>query len=74
MTTGACGKTEARVTADIARTTERPKETESEIVRLLRRAKESGVAPHVLAVTLRRVRVARGAGRASASTTIACSS
>ena len=51
MTTGACGKAEARVTADIARTTERPKETESEIVRLLRRAKESGVQPHVLAVT-----------------------
>jgi hypothetical protein len=51
MTTGACGKPEARVTEDIARTTERPKETESEIVRLLRRAKEAGVAPHVLAVT-----------------------
>jgi hypothetical protein len=51
MTTGACGKAEARVTEDIARTTERPKETESEIVRLLRHAKEAGVQPHVLAVT-----------------------
>jgi len=51
MTTGACGKVETKVTEDIARTTERPKETESEIVRLLRHAKEAGVAPHVLAVT-----------------------
>jgi hypothetical protein len=51
MTTGECGKAETRVTEDIARTTERPKETESEIVRLLRHAKESGVVPHVLAVT-----------------------
>jgi hypothetical protein len=51
MTTGACGKAEASVTKDIARTTERPQQTESEIVRLLRRAKEGGVEPHVLAVT-----------------------
>jgi hypothetical protein len=51
VTTGACGKAETHVTEDIARTTERPAETESEIVRLLRRAKEAGVAPHVLAVT-----------------------
>jgi hypothetical protein len=48
---GACGAAEAHVTADVARTTERPTETESEIVRLLRRAKESGVAPHVLSVS-----------------------
>lgn len=51
MTTGACGEAETRVTEDVARTTERPAETESEIVRLLRRAKESGVAPHVLSVS-----------------------
>jgi hypothetical protein len=51
MTTGACGKAEKRVTEGIARTTERPKETESEIVRLIRRAKGGGVEPHVLAVT-----------------------
>jgi len=51
VTTGACGEREARVTEDVARTTERPKETESEIMRLLRRAKESGVAPHVLSVS-----------------------
>ena len=47
---GVCGETEKQVTKDVARTTERPAETENEIVRLLRRAKEMGVAPHVLDV------------------------
>jgi hypothetical protein len=47
---GSCGETEKQVTKDVARTTERPAETENEIVRLLRRAKELGVAPHVLDV------------------------
>jgi hypothetical protein len=47
---GQCGEPEKRVTEDVARTTERPAETENEIVRLLRRAKELGVAPHVLDV------------------------
>ncbi len=47
---GTCGETEKQVTGDVARTTERPAETENEIVRLLRRAKELGVAPHVLDV------------------------
>jgi hypothetical protein len=51
VTTGSCGESEARVTEDVARTTERPVQTESEIVRLLRRAKEGGVAPHVLSVS-----------------------
>ena len=63
MTTGACGKAEARVTEDIARTTERPKETESEIVRLLRHAKEAGVAPHVLAVTCEEYATLAGKGK-----------
>jgi hypothetical protein len=49
-TTGRCGEAEREVTRDIARTTDRPAATESEIVRLLRRAKESGVEPHVLTV------------------------
>jgi hypothetical protein len=66
MTTGACGKTETRVTRDIARTTERPKETESEIVRLLRRAKEAGVAPHVLAVTCDEYASLSGGGKGRA--------
>jgi hypothetical protein len=51
VTTGACGAVEARVTEDVARTTARPAATETEIVRLLRRAKELGVAPHVLSVS-----------------------
>jgi hypothetical protein len=50
VSTGQCGETEKQVTEDVARTTERPAETENEIVRLLRRAKELGVAPHVLDV------------------------
>jgi hypothetical protein len=51
VTTGACGAAEQQVTKDVARVTERPAQTENEIVRLLRRAKESGVAPHVLSVS-----------------------
>jgi hypothetical protein len=47
---GSCGETEKQVTQDVARTTERPPETENEIVRLLRRAKQLGVTPHVLDV------------------------
>ncbi len=47
---GRCGAAEKRVTEDVARTTERPAATENDIVRLLRRAKELGVAPHVLDV------------------------
>ena len=47
---GACGESEKQVTKDVARTTERPAQTENEVVRLLRRAKELGVAPHVLDV------------------------
>jgi hypothetical protein len=47
---GNCGDTEKQVTKDVARTTERPAETETEIVRLVRRAKELGVAPHLLDV------------------------
>jgi hypothetical protein len=48
VTRGTCGESEARATKEIERTTERPAATESEIVKLLRRAKELGVAPHVL--------------------------
>jgi hypothetical protein len=48
VATGQCGEREAEVTKDVARTTERPPETENEIVRLLRKAKEASVAPHVL--------------------------
>jgi len=50
ITKGTCGEAEAQVTKEVARTTERPVETESEIMKLLRRAKELGIAPHVLDV------------------------
>jgi hypothetical protein len=62
MTTGKCGAAEERVTTDVARTTERPAETESEIVRLLRRAKEAGVAPHVLSVSCAEYETLSGGG------------
>jgi hypothetical protein len=64
ISTGRCGETEKKVTADVARTTERPAETENEIVRLLRRAKELGVAPHVLDVDCHAYQTLMGAGGA----------
>ena len=48
ITEGKCGKQEKRVTKSVARTTERPKHTESEIVTMLRRAKALGARPHIL--------------------------
>jgi hypothetical protein len=62
ITTGRCGESEARVTDDVARTTERPAETENEIVKLLRRAKELGVAPHVLDIGCDEYKVLAGGG------------
>jgi len=62
VTTGRCGESEARVTEDVARTTERPAETENEIVKLLRRAKELGVAPHVLEIGCDEYRLLAGGG------------
>jgi hypothetical protein len=64
MARGACGQKEAQVTEDVARTTERPAETENEIVRLLRRAKALGVAPHILDVDCDEYKVLAGAGGA----------
>jgi hypothetical protein len=61
---GECGETEKKVTDDVARTTERPAQTENEIVRLLRRAKELGVAPHVLDVDCHEYQTLVGAGGA----------
>jgi hypothetical protein len=59
---GACGEEEKHVTEEVARTTERPVATESEIMKLLRRAKELGVAPHVLDVGCDEYKVLAGAG------------
>ena len=63
ITTGKCGESETRVTEEVARTTERPVETESEIMRLLRRAKELGVAPHVLDIACDEYKQLTGGGR-----------
>jgi hypothetical protein len=62
ITKGRCGEVEERVTKEVARTTERPVETESEIMKLLRRAQELGVAPHVLDVGCDEYQVLAGAG------------
>ena len=51
------------MTEDVARTTERPAETESEIMRLLRQAKELGVAPHVLDIGCDEYKELAGGGR-----------
>jgi len=64
ITRGTCGEEEKHVTEEVARTTERPVETESEIMKLLRRAKELGVAPHVLDVGCDEYKVLAGAGGA----------
>lgn len=61
VSTGQCGEAEKKVTADVARTTERPAQTENEIVRLLRRAKELGVAPHVLDIDCHEYQTLTGA-------------
>jgi len=62
ITRGECGEAEEHVTKEVARTTERPVETESEIMKLLRRAKEMGVAPHVLDVGCDEYKVLAGQG------------
>lgn len=48
VTDGKCGVVEKQVTADVRTTTERPPETENEIGRLLRRARELHIRPHVM--------------------------
>ena len=45
---GVCGEQEAAVHKDLDETTERPETTESEVVRLLKRAEQLGVRPHIL--------------------------
>jgi len=60
---GNCGEPEKRVTEDVARTTERPAQTENQIVRLLRRAKDLGVAPHVLDVDCHEYQALETGGR-----------
>jgi len=48
---GRCGKQESKVVEEVQTTTERPPETENEIVTLLKRAQAEGVSPHILTMT-----------------------
>ena len=48
---GHCGKPENDVVEDVQTTTERPPETENEIVALLKRARAAGIAPHILTMS-----------------------
>lgn len=48
ITKGRCGKVEKRAVRKVEATTKRPEQTESEIVTLIKRAKQRGVAPHIL--------------------------
>jgi len=48
---GRCGKREDRVVEEVQTTTERPRETESEIFTLLKRAQAAGVVPHILTMS-----------------------
>jgi hypothetical protein len=51
VATGECGAQETKVEREIETTTERPPETENEIVTLLKRAKAVGLSPHILAMS-----------------------
>jgi hypothetical protein len=51
VTDGGCGKQETKVVEDVQTTTERPPETENEIVTLLKHAQAAGVAPHILTMS-----------------------
>jgi len=48
---GKCGKAEEKVTTDVPRETARPPETENDLVRLARLARELGVQPHALTLS-----------------------
>lgn len=51
LTEGNCGKKEEAVVQDVAKTTQRPQTTESELVTLIKQAKSQGVQPHILQVS-----------------------
>ena len=51
VTEGKCGRTETAVLAEVRKTTERPVQTEDEVVTLIKSAKAAGVKPHILSVS-----------------------
>ena len=57
---GRCGKQETKVVEAVQTTTERPPETETEIVTLLKRAQAEGVAPHILTMSCKDYRSVTG--------------
>jgi hypothetical protein len=57
---GGCGKQESKVVEEVQTTTERPPETENEIVTLLKRAKAAGIAPHILSMSCKDYRQVTG--------------
>lgn len=48
ITEGECGETQRQVARDVEQTTERPQQTEDEIVTLVKRARRYRIRPHVL--------------------------
>ncbi len=48
ITDGNCGKQETTAVAKVEKTTERPQNTENELVTLVKQAKAAGVQPHIL--------------------------
>ena len=59
VTDGACGAAEKQVTSDVKATTERPPETETEITRLLRRARELRMKPRVMTMSCKQYKELR---------------
>ena len=57
---GGCGKQETKVVDEVQTTTERPPETENEIVTLLKRAQAAGIAPHILTMSCKDYRRVTG--------------
>ncbi len=51
VTEGNCGKKEEEVVTQVEESTRRPETTESEVVRLMKRAKALDIQPHILKVT-----------------------
>jgi hypothetical protein len=63
ITKGSCGKQEKAVVKQVETTTKRPEATESEVVKLLKRAKGAGIRPHILEVGCDDYKQLLGAGK-----------
>jgi lysophospholipase L1-like esterase len=62
MPSGKCGAQEEKVVAQVETATKRPDATESEVIRLLKRAKAAGIRPHILEVGCDEYKQLLGAG------------